>query len=27
VIALAELIERFESALLEKYGGRLLPSQ
>jgi len=27
VIALAELIERFEPALLQQYGGRLLPSQ
>jgi hypothetical protein len=27
VIALADLIERFEPALLQQYGGRLLPSQ
>jgi len=27
VIALAELIERFEPALLQQYGGRLMPSQ
>ncbi len=27
MIALAELIERFEPALLQRYGPRLLPSQ
>ena len=27
MIALAELIERFEPALIERYGERLLPSQ